>query len=413
MCGSCTLPSPNASTRPPVLHQPKSQRASWISNHSLKTLSSSCSMPIMISSFSSYFRSNSNLGPRRGPSLFANLPTELCFLVFTHAARPTFAPNRIERKKPYSSALALCRVSRAIRCIVLPELLHTILLSKGKHVIAFIHALKMQHAYAQQDNHLHVDYAAHVRRIWIGGTHNRYSMHDIRYVPLGNTDFSLLAPVLLAARSLAIDYRSLSLLNSCLEYAERPHTHLNVDKSSPPPWRIKTLTLSGDLADYRLTDSVTVYAFLASISHIIFLSPTRFQFEGVFPWRYDGILDKLLRYNIFERISRNPFPWAALQNLQSVSLALPHLMPPIMSHTSTLAWCELCWKDVSIEMWTFTAPMVQLSGHWAQEIPDAYDQRGEGRISSANVRATLKDSPSSRIYAVLHWEQAWACGLRT
>jgi hypothetical protein len=368
-------------------------------------------MPMMISS---YFRPNSKSVPRRGPFLFTNLPTELCLLVLAHAARPTFAPNHTERKKPYSSALALCRVSRAIRCMVFPELLHTILLSKAKHMIAFISALKMQQAYAQQDNHLHVDYAAHVRRIWIGGTQIRHSI-DICSLSLDSTDFSLLAPVLLAATSLAIDYRSLSLLNSCLEYAGKSHIHSNVDKSSPPPWSIKTLTLSGDLADYRLTDSVPVYAFLASISHIIFLSPTRFRFEGVFfPWRYGRISDKLLRYNIFERMSRNPFPWAALQNLQSVSLALPHLMPPIMSmRLDACAWRELCWKDVPIELRTFTAPMVQLSGHWAQEIPDACGQRGEGRISSANVRATLIQSSRNGEYLALHWEQAWACGLHT
>lgn len=363
---------------------------------------------------SSYFRPNSKSVSRRGSFPFANLPIELCFLVLTHAARPTFAPNHTERKKPYSSALALCRTSRAIRCIVFPKLLHTILLTKVKHMMAFIRALKMQQAYAQQDSHLHVDYAAHVRRIWIGGTPIKHSI-NIYSLSLDSTDFSLLAPVLLAATSLAIDYRSLSLLNSCLEYAWKSHIHSNVDKSSPPPWSTKTLTLSGDLANYSLTNSVPVYAFLASISHIIFLSPTRFPFEGVcFPCRYGRICDKLLRYNIFERMSRSPFPWAALQNLQSVSLALPHLMPPITSmHLDGCRWCEHCWEDVPIELRTFTAPIVQLSGHWAQEIPDAYGQRGEGRISSANVRATLIHSYKKGAYVALYWEQAWACGLRT
>ncbi|OJA10556.1 hypothetical protein AZE42_03157, partial [Rhizopogon vesiculosus] len=201
---------------------------------------------------------------------------------------------------------------------------------------------------------------------------------------------------LLASKSLAINFGSLLLLDSCLEHAWNSRIHSNVDKSSPPPWSIKTLTLWGDPAHYRLVDTDPLYAFLGSISHIIFLSPTRLQFGDI-------LLPRNIarsRYNIFKRMSRCTFPWASLESLQFVSLTLPHITLRLTAR---------------VEMRTFTVPMDQLSEsiHWAQEISDAYGQRGEGRVSFADVRATLSSSIRTGVHASLHWEQAWAYGLHT
>src|SRR6267154_4613505 len=85
------------------------------------------------------------------PFIFANLPTEIILIIFAYAARPTFCQNEdYESTNPYSSALALCRVSKLVRRAVLPVLLRTVLLTEDCNVSAFVHALRIQKAYAQQ-----------------------------------------------------------------------------------------------------------------------------------------------------------------------------------------------------------------------------------------------------------------------
>jgi hypothetical protein len=61
-----------------------------------------------------------------------------------------------------------------------------------------MHALQMQRVYAREGNRLHLDYAGHVHRIWIGEV--TFTMEPY--------NFSILAPVLLASKSLAVDFRS-------------------------------------------------------------------------------------------------------------------------------------------------------------------------------------------------------------
>ncbi|OAX39390.1 hypothetical protein K503DRAFT_90975 [Rhizopogon vinicolor AM-OR11-026] len=91
--------------------------------------------------------------PSESLSECANLPTELYLLIFTYAtAKPSFATIGYPSLNPYySSTFALSRVSRTFRRIALPFLLHTIFLFKAKHVLAFVHALHMQRAYAKQE----------------------------------------------------------------------------------------------------------------------------------------------------------------------------------------------------------------------------------------------------------------------
>jgi len=66
-------------------------------------------------------------------------------MIFEYAARPTFdQADLYDARSPYSSAIALCRVFKIVRRVVLPELLHTILLPDFRHVAKFVHALRMQ-----------------------------------------------------------------------------------------------------------------------------------------------------------------------------------------------------------------------------------------------------------------------------
>ncbi|OJA13302.1 hypothetical protein AZE42_12415 [Rhizopogon vesiculosus] len=163
---------------------------------------------------------------------FANLSMELVFLILAFAAQPDFAQTH-EEKNPYSSAPALYRVSRITRRAVLPQLLHTVLLSEESNVTPFMNALRMQKLYRQQGNHLYFVYAAHVRRIWIGqictpppapSIHGSFPPNT----PVYNTsepdiDFGIVAPVVLSAKSLALDFASLFLLCGYLECAWNTH----------------------------------------------------------------------------------------------------------------------------------------------------------------------------------------------
>jgi hypothetical protein len=166
----------------------------------------------LTNNFSGYFGLNS----RRARCPFANLPSELCLLILTYAARPIFT-HRPEKRNPYSSALTLCLVSTIVRRTVLPELLHTILLS-AKIVKAFLHALQVQSVYAQEENHLDFDYAVHARRVCIGEAWatNKHLNHDRFLTYLFCVDCRLLTPVLLASQSLVIDTTTLTLKSANL-----------------------------------------------------------------------------------------------------------------------------------------------------------------------------------------------------
>ncbi|OAX40292.1 hypothetical protein K503DRAFT_768694 [Rhizopogon vinicolor AM-OR11-026] len=349
---------------------------------------------------------------------FVNLSTELCLLIFAYAARPTFAQtDDYDARNPYSSALALCRVSHIVRRAVLPELLRTVLLSEDSNVTAFVHALRMQKAYAEQWNHLHFAYEAHIRRIWIGeifqpppvAPHGSLSPNSLSYTSSDSEiDFSLLAPVLLGAQSLALDFSSLFLLHGCLYYAWHSHmdmkVRLGVGRFSPP-WSTKTLTLSGEHTPWRpFMNTTEGSAFLASTSRLIFLSPTLIG-APLLPAR--GLcLDNDNRKESGEYKLPSwttGVPWASFKSLQAVSMAFPQLSPITSS------------EDVHIELLTFSAP--QLLSYWALQDTGTYTSEDsmEGRVSSIDndVRITISRSHSRIHFCILcqDWEKAWACGL--
>ncbi|OAX37468.1 hypothetical protein K503DRAFT_231638 [Rhizopogon vinicolor AM-OR11-026] len=352
--------------------------------------------------------------PPRAPCA---LPTELYLLIFTYAtAKPPLATiNYPSLNSYYSSTLALCRVSRTFRHIALPFLLHTIFLSTAKQVLAFVYALYLQRAYMKLGNRLYFDYSAHVHNIWIGNMLcMRLRGDDISrlYQRLHGIDFSLLAPVLLASKSLALDYASLFLLDGCLKYAwNNSRIYANTSYKPSPLWSVKTLTLSGDLTLYSPTPRTAEgYAFLASLSHIIF-----FPFEGmlylrtaVCPW--DACRNPV-HYDIPECL--NNVSWDSLKGLQSISLALPHTK---LKYKYTFLSSEGSYRreyvgmDTHIDLMTVSPPVDLLSDHWAQSTRDA-SRREEGRISSVKFCATSTRSGTitfHNCYWFTPWEQVWA-----
>ena len=80
-----------------------------------------------------------------------------------------------------------------------------------------MHALRLQRTYAEEENHLYFKYAAHVRKIWIKET-----LGFEPRVHKDNIDFSLLAPVILAAESSVVDYDRMFLLTVALSMHGTP-----------------------------------------------------------------------------------------------------------------------------------------------------------------------------------------------
>ncbi|KAG2121747.1 hypothetical protein DEU56DRAFT_833787 [Suillus clintonianus] len=343
------------------------------------------------------------------PFIFANLSTELVLLVFSHAARPTFVKiDDNVPKNPYASALSLCSVSKIVRRTALPQLLRTVLLSEYKNVTTFVRALRMQHAYAQQGSDLHVDYAGYIDRIWFGQicepppqapVHRSFSSS---ITPELNIDFSLLAPVLLSAPSLALDFESLWLLYGCLESTWNSHICMNNNNEcSAPPWNTKTLTLVGEFNRWRpLTSTAEGSALLASISRLTFLSPTKA--EAFLLPTYDPCFDDLehRKYPLPEWMTS--VPWASFKSLQSVSLTLPRIVLTVAVETSYRE------GNVDVELLTLFDP--PQSAHWAPKDISAYTESGEGCVVSIDVRAKSEDSPTQFSFS-FDWEEAWARGL--
>ena len=324
--------------------------------------------------------------PPSRPSLFAILPAELCIPILTDAAKFSQTDGAIN---PYSSALALCRVSRTARHIVLPEFLHTVLLSKSNHVSAFIYALEMQDGYAQTGNHLRFDYAPHVRRIWIGETSS---------LTHTSINFSLLAPVLFASKSLALDTGSMSLLDSCLTQVWDSHTRSVSDGGpSRPRWGTTTLTLAGDLQFYCPTTQYDVHAlrskFFASIDQFVFLPPTTFHFSQ--SSNSANIDSKSFHYNL-PPVEVDKFPWESLKNPQTIVLALPRIT---LADSALRACVQPSFWDVCVTLETVPAPVTRVN-------PKKTEKNLQ---SSFDVRAAL--TFSGVLTGDFNWEQTWACRL--
>ncbi|KAG1775235.1 hypothetical protein EV702DRAFT_973442 [Suillus placidus] len=339
------------------------------------------------------------------PFPFANLPTELVLLIFAHAATPTFVKTGDnEPKNPYASALSLCRVSKIVRRTVLPELLRTILLPEYNNLIAFLRALRMQHAFALQENDLRFDYAGRVDRIWFGQICEPPLRAPVRRsFALSTTSkldfFSLLAPVLLSTPSLALGFESLWILYGCLESAW--NSHMNDPERTHPLWRTNNLTLVGGYKRWRpLTSTAEGSAFLASISRLSFLSITKAE-THLLP-TYDPCFDDLEHRKHPLPEWMKSVPWDLFKRLRTVSLALPRIV------LTAAAKASLSEENVDVELLTLIDP--PHSAYWEPKDINAYTESGEGRIVSVGVRVKLRHSPI-QVSVSFDWEEAWARGL--
>ncbi|KAG2098399.1 uncharacterized protein F5147DRAFT_815838 [Suillus discolor] len=284
-----------------------------------------------------------------------NLSAELALIIFKYVAQPHFAQYAPYTKDPYSSALSLCQVSKIVRCTVLPELLHTVLLPEAHHLIAFVRALRMQKTYLDQQHGLAFDYASCVHKMSIGEfwspvQHSAYTFLPPSMAELDReVDISLLAPVILGASSLvAIAFESLDLLLRSLKKT----CHSDVGhRNYPLPWSTKSLTLSSYLSDswWMFVVSVHGRAFLASIQHFTLCLSA--SFEKCLPFQCNCISE--IEYQYYKPfymlpvcIARAPF-----KGLQTFSLAILHIKLPVTHRTPEA-------QEIWVKLITFPASML-------------------------------------------------------
>lgn len=317
---------------------------------------------------------------------FGDLPIELALLILKYAAQPSFSQSETYKSQnPYSSALAICLVSKEVRKMVLPEILHTVLLPQLRNVTAFVNALRMQQAYALQDHQFKFDYTKHIRRMWMGQFRN------------SALDLSLLAPVLLAAPSISVDFENLDLLSGCLLHAW--NSRVDNHEGSPPLYSPKTLMVTGTESMTRqwssFIKSVHGAAFLASITHVISVTHTITDCSRHLCriCRDNG----LKNYNRPDWMTQTP-----LNNLQTFSLPIPHSALPLVE-------CELSGTDMKVELLTFSVSKLS--------------QRPPSRLTHMRVLQQMRRSPNDSLLAVSRhgtssncvlcqdWLKAWACGL--
>ncbi|KAG1884897.1 hypothetical protein F4604DRAFT_1728657 [Suillus subluteus] len=329
---------------------------------------------------------------------FGDLPVELALLILKHAVQPSFSQTEpYKSKNPYSFALALCLVSKEVRKMVLPEILHTVLLPQLHNVTAFVDALRMQQAYAQQDHQFKFDYTKYVRRMWMGqfrGSLRGLSLDGFGPMQFG-PDLSPLAPVLLAAPSIAVDFENLNLLSGCLFHAWK--SRANNHEGSPALYGPKTLMVTGSESMTRqwssYTKTVHGAAFLASISHVISITHTISDSTR----HTRGLCHCGDGSEIYHKLP----DWMArapLSSLQTFSLSIPHSAHPLVE-------CELGGKDMKVELLTFSvsklsSPPRTLKGmRMIQQVTRSPSNHGPLAVSNPSC-ILCQD-----------WLKAWACGL--
>ncbi|OAX33828.1 hypothetical protein K503DRAFT_869303 [Rhizopogon vinicolor AM-OR11-026] len=350
---------------------------------------------------------------------FVNLPIELVLLILAFAARPNFVrisggtQNRGDR---YSSALKICRVSRDVRRTILPVMLETVILEEDPHMMAFYRALRMQKEYARHEHHLWFDYIPHICKIWVGkickprgetscmwsvcGSNRSSSCMWRCMATEPDMDFNILAPVLLAAPSLALDGQSLYILDSCLQAALRGTFDTKIWRGRDQPhWRTNLLTLSGYGPDpLRVNTSIDHgSSFFTSLSRVIFVPLMIFNDTLFTPG--SNIPDWM---RSFVRSTR----------LRVISMPRAFIEFPDTT--------ELNVSDMRVHMLTFSPPLVlENSVHFSETIlsgtPPIKKQEDLHKFidtrSGEGTAWQVKNRPDSAWQSfMVNWEEGWVCG---
>lgn len=359
---------------------------------------------------------------------FNDLPAEIVAIIVQDAAKPTFTQDEeYELMNLYSTARELCLVSRAFRHIALPIMLHTVLLD-SRNMPAFLHALHMQNEYAHTYPALRFEYTPYIRNIWFGercgGRPSDAHVYS-RFTSEPVSDLELIAPVLLSASSLAIEFWCLDLLEYCVELAWGRMDD-NIDRGCLPlPWNITTLTLSRITCDsWDMTRLASGSAFLASITHLIAIPPDERDISSHILFRtMCGVGCQSYAAPLWMEY----VPWDSFERLERVSLVFPQVKLPFDIHESSM--------ELKLHAELLTLPGSRLRGRRVPaEVQGSKDvEEGvffslkdvdaevsdEDFISLNDVHVVVSDHPvhfctESTCLSCLHpdWQKVWASGLQ-
>ncbi|KAG1818127.1 uncharacterized protein BJ212DRAFT_1298966 [Suillus subaureus] len=336
-------------------------------------------------------------------SRFSDLPLEIALNILNYAVEPTFSQEeKYDDQNPYATALSLCLVSRLVRRITPPKLLHTISLRRSDSVRMFANALLMQKAYAEEKSDLFFDYTSVVQKMWIGASaESEIFVYDLA------PEISVLVPVLLAAPALAIDCYYLKLVVQSVEDASSSRADPNVDHGpSPFPGKTQSLTIMGHTTSHMIFQNIRKGSiFLASIPHLIYL------------------IDLPMDSDIFRDISRGlkltsfllrpwlcDIPWTCMKSLETFSVVYPHLAEPYkirsyIDHTRGV--------DLHVERLTVSAPLYKQdpeSFPW-MEPPFPVTHPGQKRIHSDGISVEVTNCREHFWRFHYTWDKLWACGI--
>lgn len=188
--------------------------------------------------------------------LLSRLPFELALEILRLAACPEDHQQQI-----YKTASSLALVSHAIRRIVMPHLLHTIILSTQAHVKLFIRTVKQQQYFSYIDSSLSLDYSHYIRRLW-----STQCWEPLVHYSTDRTNYSILYSIFASTESMGFNFNSLHLLYEVLG---------GLYSDSLPDWQCQRVTFAGTSPMWNPIISTTAgLSFLRQLTHLTVWIPS-------------------------------------------------------------------------------------------------------------------------------------------
>lgn len=196
----------------------------------------------------------------------SRLPLELVLEILRLIASPG-ADGRHHRQI-YKEAYSLALVSHAIRRIVMPHLLHTVILNTQAHITLFIRTIQQQKQFAKIGSSLSLNYSHYIRRLW-----STQCWEPLVHQSTHSANYNILYPIFAGAESMGLNFNSLHLL---YEVLGGPYS------DSLPHWRCRRVTFAGMFPMWNpITSTTTGLIFLKQLTHLTVWIPNDDTDESV------------------------------------------------------------------------------------------------------------------------------------
>ncbi|KAF8806524.1 hypothetical protein BYT27DRAFT_6629075 [Phlegmacium glaucopus] len=187
----------------------------------------------------------------------SRLPLELALEIIRLAAFPK--PYH-HHQQIYKTACSLTLVSHAIRRVVMPHLLHTVVLSTQAHVCLFIRTVQQQKQFADIGSSLSLNYPHLIHRLW-----STQCWEPLVHQSTHRTDYNILYPIYAGAESIGFHFNSLHLL---YEVLGGPYS------SSLPRWGCQRVTFAGTSPRWNpISSTMAGLSFLRQLTHLTLWIP--------------------------------------------------------------------------------------------------------------------------------------------